>query len=246
MVVVFEQIILFLIIFFWLFYLLIMNVFKSGRFIFLLYSGLALDITLIVIRTIFSGHAPFSNMYESLIFFSFIYVLKLIFSGFFKGSKTGYLILPAVILNLIALLLPVELKQPDRLIPVLKSFWIFIHVPAFFTGYVSLTFLFIISIMNMITKGFYSQGADRELKLSCFFISLGIVTGAFWAEVSWAAFWSFDPKETWALITWLFVVTAFHIKSEKNRFVIILFAFLSMLFTYLGVTFILPGLHSYF
>jgi len=224
----------------------VLNVFKAQKAVILLYSGFALDFVLIVIRTIFTGHAPFSNMYESLIFFSFIYVLKLIISRFFKGQKTFNLILPAVFLNIIALLLPQTFKEPDRLIPVLKSFWIYIHVPSFFIGYVSLTFLLIISVMNLIKKDKYSEVILDELKLTCFFISLGIITGAFWAELSWANFWSFDPKETWALITWLFVVLSFHVKNHKFRFAIILFAFLSMLFTYFGVMFILPGLHSYF
>lgn len=243
--VIIEQIILFFIILFWLFYILMLKLFKTTLANILLYAGFALDFTLILIRTVITGHAPFSNLYESLIFFSFIYLIKLIFSRFFRKQKAVFLMLPAVILNLTAFLLPAGFKQPDKLIPVLKSFWIYIHVPSFFIGYVSLTFLFIISIMNLIKKENYTEVLDHELKLTCFFISLGIITGAFWAEISWANFWSFDPKETWALITWLFVVLSFHVKNHKIKFAIIFFALLSMLFTYFGVMFILPGLHSY-
>lgn len=129
--------------------------------------------------------------------------------------------------------------------PVLKSVWMFIHVPTFFIGYVSLTFAFIITIIECFKKINFPDLIDNEIKLSFFFIAFGIITGAFWAEQSWTIFWSWDPKETWALILWLSLLLILHVKNRSVKKIFIILSFLIMLFTYFGVMFLIPGLHSY-
>ena len=214
--------------------------------------ALAFQLIWIVYRVLETGHAPFAGFYESLVFFSFLYGLKIIyFTGFYQKVKAAAL-LPVLILLILSLLLPGELKPPVRLVPVLKSFWIYIHVPAFFIGYVSLTIGFILAVYLSLHKTMSQQTMSQdlmlfhnEIKTAFFFITAGIITGGFWAEISWGVFWSWDPKEVCALITWVILASYFHIPSDKWKKISIIFAFISMLFMYFGAAFILPGLHSY-
>ncbi len=198
-----------------------------------------------VYRTLITGHAPFAGAYESVMFFGFLYNLKLVFfiSDHSKKKNLFYLSL-SFLLTLTALIFPYELKTPNLLVPVLRSFWMFIHVPAYFMGYVSLSFAFVISIFHLFGRSELDTKLNRELKISYFLISVGLITGSFWAEISWSKFWSWDPKEIWALVTWILLVNALHTKNRVRIFFTIA-SFLAMLFTYLGVTFLLPGLHSY-
>lgn len=91
-----------------------------------------------------------------------------------------------------------------------------------------------------------SINSGPDIKQALFFITAGIITGGFWADQCWGVFWHWDPKEIWALITWFFLLSYFYLKSEKIQQVVIILAFLAMLFTYFGITFLLPGLHSYY
>jgi ABC-type transport system involved in cytochrome c biogenesis permease subunit len=200
---------------------------------------------LIFLRTIIIKHAPFSNLYESLIFFSLIYALKIIITNLKEKKIYSILLLPVIISLIIGIFLPYSFKKPDALIPVLKSIWMFIHVPAFFIGYVSLSFAFVITIIGFFNKKDNSDLIENEIKLSFFFVAFGIITGAFWAEQSWTIFWSWDPKETWALILWLSLLAVLHTKHKTIKKIFIIFSFLIMLFTYFGVMFLIPGLHSY-
>ncbi len=155
------------------------------------------------------------------------------------------LILPIITSLIIGAILPYSFKEPNALIPVLNSIWMFIHVPSFFIGYVSLTFAFIISIIGYFNKNDLNDLIDNEIKLSFFFVAFGIITGAFWAEQSWTIFWNWDPKETWALILWLSLLAVLHVKNKQIKKVFIIISFLIMLFTYFGIMFLIPGLHSY-
>ena len=82
------------------------------------------------------------------------------------------------------------------------------------------------------------------------FLSLGILSGAIWAEQAWGSYWAWDPKETWSLITWFIYAAYLHLRfvmgwREARAAFISIIGFLSVIFTYLGVTYFLPGLHSY-
>jgi len=212
---------------------------------FFLFPALLFQVGWIVERTIISSHAPFSNAYESMIFFSFLIFVKILFTkNISKKLKYFLMIIPEVLL-LASLLLPGNLKQPNLLVPALQSAWMFIHVPAFFIGYTSLSILFVLSLAEIFTKKDYSDSMGTELKQSFFFITLGIITGSIWAEEAWANFWSWDPKEVWALITWIFLLVIFHVKLKKIKNIFVILAFISMVFTYFGVMFLLPGLHAY-
>ena len=210
-----------------------------------LYCGLFFHFAWIVYRTVLVTHAPFSNAYESILFFSFLYFLKISFSKYWTQKRKAILILPAEILLIIGLLLPETMKIPNFLVPALQSFWMFIHVPSFFIGYTSLTYLFVLCLLEFFLKKDFSLIIKSELKQSFFFITLGIITGGFWADQCWASFWYWDPKEIWALVTFILLTAAFHCESKKIKYIFIYLSFFAMLFTYFGVMFLLSGLHSY-
>ena len=240
--IIIEQVLLIITLFLWGFFCILLY-FKSPKNMILI--PLSSHFLLIIFRSIIARHAPFSNLYESLIFFSFIYAIKIIFTNLKEKKIYSILLLPVLISLLISAFLPLSFKKPSTLIPVLESIWMFIHIPAFFIGYVSLTFAFIITIIEFFNKNDYSPLIDNEIKLSFFFVAFGIITGAFWAEQSWTIFWSWDPKETWALILWLSLLIVLHVKNRQIKRIFIIFSFLVMLFTYFGVMFLIPGLHSY-
>lgn len=240
--IIFEQVLLIVTLFLWGFYYILLY-FKTSKYIILI--PLSSHFLLLFLRIIIVKHVPFSNLYESLIFFSFIYALKIIFTNLKEKKILSILLLPVIISLLIGIFLPYSFKKPGSLMPALNSIWMFIHVPAFFIGYISLTFAFIISIMTFFNKKDYSSLIDNEIKLSFFFVAMGIITGAFWAEQSWTIFWSWDPKETWALILWLSLLIVLHVKNRQVKRLFIFFSFLVMLFTYFGVMFLISGLHSY-
>ena len=179
MTIIIEQILLFITIFLWGF-LCILLYFKSSKKLILI--PMLCHLLLIIFRIIIVKHAPFSNLYESLIFFSFIFALKLIFTNIKENKIFSLLTLPVITSLIIGAILPYSFKEPNALIPVLKSIWMFIHVPAFFVGYVSLTFAFIITIIGHFYKNDFKDLIDNEIKLSFFFVAFGIITGAFWAE----------------------------------------------------------------
>jgi cytochrome c-type biogenesis protein CcsB len=90
----------------------------------------------------------------------------------------------------------------------------------------------------------------RAIAVGFPFLSVGIITGAIWADVAWGSYWSWDPKETWSLITWLVYATFLHSRFTRGwvgqrSAVLSVLGFVAVLFTYFGVNFLLSGLHSY-
>jgi ABC-type transport system involved in cytochrome c biogenesis permease subunit len=209
------------------------------------FAGLAFLALWIVLRSFVTGHAPFSGAYESIVFFMFLYSLKIGLFSTFPSKIKAALLIPAILSLTGALLLPPELKIPNPLVAALQSFWIFIHVPGIFIGYVSLTIGFILALLEKFGSRQVSAYLENEMRFAFFFIAFGIITGGAWAQLTWGSFWNWDPKETFALITWVWLCLERHFKTKRVRRALIFAAFVSMLFTYIGVMFFLPGLHSY-
>jgi cytochrome c-type biogenesis protein CcsB len=213
------------------------------------------------------GHAPFSNMYESLIFFSWtICVLYLIIERKYGNRVIGAFVSPIAFLALAyASLSPNINNVIQPLVPALKSNWLIAHVVTCFIGYASLALAFCISLMYLLkqrNKGggsrFLSIFPDSEMldalnyRMIIFgflFLSAGIITGSVWANTAWGRYWGWDPKETWSLITWIIYAVLLHTRKmrgwEGSRMAYLsIVGFIAVLFTYFGVNY-LPGLHSY-
>ena len=234
--------------------------------------GLAGNTAGIILRWVESyrlgfGHAPLSNLYESLIFFAWTIVLLYLFiERRYKFRIIGAFATPLAFLALAyASLSPNISDRIQPLLPALKSNWLIAHVIACFIGYAAFAIAFGISIMYLFKKRdtegtsgllerFPAPNVLEELNhqlvmLGFLFLSAGIITGAVWANSAWGRYWGWDPKETWSLITWFVYATLLHarmMRGWRGRKIAYLsiFGFAAVLFTYFGVNY-LPGLHSY-
>jgi len=213
------------------------------------------------------GHAPLSNLYESLIFFAWtIAVLYLIIEKQYENRIIGAFVSPIAFLAMAyASLSPNISDRIQPLIPALKSNWLIAHVISCFIGYAAFAVAFGVSCMYL----FKQRDTEGESKLFAhfpganildelthqlimfgfLFLSIGIITGAVWANSAWGRYWGWDPKETWSLITWFVYATLLHARMMrgwhgKRIAYLSILGFMAVLFTYFGVN-LLPGLHSY-
>ncbi len=151
------------------------------------------------------------------------------------------------------------------LIPALKSNWLIAHVIACFIGYAGFALAFGLSIMYMLKlrdpgdsggllsrfpkPGIIDELTHQMVMFGFLFLTIGIITGAVWANSAWGRYWGWDPKETWSLITWFVYATLLHARmmrgwhGKRIAFLSIL-GFAAVMVTYFGVNY-LPGLHSY-
>ena len=148
-------------------------------------------------------------------------------------------------------------KSVQPLMPALKSNWITIHVISYFMGYGGLLISFIVSLIYLFARqrdaAFAKKmdGLSSQMVSFAFpFLTIGLTTGAIWAKNAWGRYWSWDPKETWALITWLIYAAYLHLRLNKNwqgkkAAILNIIGFLCVLFTFLGVNYWMKGLHSY-
>ena len=213
------------------------------------------------------GHAPLSNLYESLIFFGWTIVLiYLIIERRYKNAAMGAFVTPLAFLTMAyASLSPNISDRIQPLVPALKSNWLIAHVITCFIGYAALAIAFGLSIMFILKQRQASatsplmerlpapdvlDGLTHQMVMFGFlFLSIGIITGAVWANSAWGRYWGWDPKETWSLITWFIYATLLHarlMRGWRGRRIALLsiVGFMAVLFTYFGVN-LLPGLHSY-
>ena len=214
------------------------------------------------------GHAPLSNLYESLVFFSWtLMLLYLILEWRTKNRTIGAFVTPLVFLAMAyASFSPNISSQIQPLIPALKSNWLISHVITCFFGYAAFALSFGVSIMYLLKRLDTAEKNNRFLRLipsaailddlnyqmiviGFLMLTLGIITGSVWAHSAWGTYWSWDPKETWSLITWLVYASVIHtrlVRGWKGKKIAILsiVGFACVLFTYFGVNY-LAGLHSY-
>ncbi|MBQ2895773.1 MAG: c-type cytochrome biogenesis protein CcsB [Oscillospiraceae bacterium] len=212
----------------------------------------------LVVRGIAAGRLPLSNQFEFSCAFAWGIGLLLIFVR--KRLRADWLSVAALPMLLLvmtyAALQPMEIND---LMPALRSAWFGIHIGSAVFSYASFILAGCVGLryLNTVKKG------GEELKLrqmdylsyrlvafGFLFLTVVILSGAIWAEQAWSAFWTWDPKEVWALITWIIYAVYLHLRLRKRRsasfmawFVII--AVPVVFFTFAGVNTLLPGLHSY-
>jgi cytochrome c-type biogenesis protein CcsB len=213
------------------------------------------------------GRAPLSNLYDSLVFFALSIAALYLLVEKRKGNQTmGAFILPMTFLCMAyASLSPNINDRIQPLLPALKSNWLIAHVVTCFIGYARFAIAFCLSLMLIVRKetwddreSIWAKIPDRRslddlthkmVMLGFLFLTLGIITGAVWANSAWGRYWGWDPKETWSLITWFIYATFLHARlmrgwQGKKTANLSIVGFGAVLFTYLGVN-LLPGLHSY-
>ena len=221
------------------------------------------------------GYAPLSNMYESLVFFSWcIALMYLVLERIYKNYSLGAFSMPFAFLSMAYASFSSEFgKEIKPLVPALQSNWLIAHVIACFIGYAAFAVACGLGIMYLLKarqekayKGSNNSNSGlldslpklkqiddivhKCLVFGFLWLSTGIITGAVWANSAWGTYWSWDPKETWSLITWFVYAVALHARFTKGwggtRIAwLAVFGFASVIFTYYGVNFLLSGLHSY-
>ncbi len=213
------------------------------------------------------GHAPLSNLYESLVFFAWtISVIYLFIEHRYQNRTIGAFAAPLAFLALAyASLSPSISDRIQPLLPALKSNWLIAHVITCFIGYAAFAIAFGISIMYIFKQrdtgetnslldrlpdsGVLDELTHQLVMFGFLFLTAGIITGAVWANSAWGRYWGWDPKETWSLITWFVYATLLHARlmrgwRGKRIAVISIAGFAAVMITYFGVNY-LPGLHSY-
>ncbi|MDD2557307.1 MAG: c-type cytochrome biogenesis protein CcsB [Desulfuromonadaceae bacterium] len=239
---------------------------RSRSRLFLLLAFGVHTITLTV-RYFEAGYTPVTNLHESLSFFAWALagVFMLIDLQMRMQVMAAVTSTIVTVFMLFGSLMPM---QTQDLNPALDSFWLPVHVGLAFMGNAVFTVAFVAAILYLIqermlkSKKFSAlhyrlpslETLDRVnyrcLKFGFPLMTMGIISGAVWAESAWGTYWSWDPKESWALITWFLYAALLHGRLTvgwrgRRAAIFAIIGFCFLLFTFLGVNLLLPGLHSY-
>jgi len=218
------------------------------------------------------GHIPVSNLYE--VFILFCIITSLIYLNYEYRYKTRamgsfvLLVISAAVAFLLWYTFDRGAHEIQPLVPALKSYWMKIHVPANFIGYgcfsiaAMMGFAYLLqnklqqhfpgSVLtnHMPSKELLDDVMYKSIALGFSFFTIATILGALWAAEAWGGYWSWDPKETWALIVWLNYAAWLHMRMTKgwNGLPMAWWAIVGLfvtLFAFLGVNMFLSGLHSY-
>ena len=224
----------------------------------------------IVLRWIIAGRAPLSNMYES---FTFAVAGLVLFAIFFElRARTRLAGLGGAVLGFIFMVLahkaPIFDSQIRPLMPALQSSWLTYHVVTIMLSYSAFALSAFISAVYLVKSAIGGDATPlaplrripsldaldlfnyRIIAVGFPLLTIGIILGAVWAATAWGRPWGFDPKETWSAVTWMIYAIYLHVRylggwRGRRASWLALLGFAAVLFTYLGVNYLLPGLHSY-
>ncbi len=219
----------------------------------------------LIIRWYISGHAPWSNGYESMIYIAWATV----FAGFIFAKNSSITLASTSILSgLILFVAHLNWMDPQitTLAPVLNSYWLSIHVSIITASYGFLGLGALLGFITLILFIIKNASNERNISLSIkelnainemslmiglILLTVGNFMGGVWANESWGRYWGWDPKETWALVTILVYAVVIHLRFVKSFYsdyifsVVSLLSFTSVIMTYFGVNYYLAGMHSY-
>ncbi len=236
------------------------KLFKVVLFVIFIYHGIGLSL-----RWYISGHAPWSNGYEAVVFIAWATMI----AGFIFSSKNLVILAgTAILASLMIFVTEMNLLDPEitPLQPVLKSYWLMIHVAVITSSYGFLGLGAILAIFNLTLYIFRNNKngqlltlhineltyvSEMTITIGLFMLTIGTFLGGVWANESWGRYWGWDPKETWALVSVLVYAVILHLRFIpvlKGKFifnVVALWGYSAIIFTFFGVNFYLTGLHSY-
>lgn len=211
------------------------------------------------------GHIPVSNLYEVFVLFCLLTALfYLYYEDHYRTRQLGafvLLIISAAVGFLLWYSVSRDAAQIQPLVPALQSWWMKIHVPANFIGYGTFALAAMVAIAYLLkSKGVLADRLPslellddvmyKAIAVGFAFFTIATILGALWAAEAWGGYWSWDPKETWALIVWLNYAAWLHMRLMKGLRgqVAAWWALVGLLvttFAFLGVNMFLSGLHSY-
>lgn len=230
----------------------------------LIVFGFMLHVIGMGMRWYIAGHAPWSNAYESIVFIAGATIV----AGLVFARKSPFTLgATALLAGFTMLVAHLNFINPEitNLVPVLKSYWLMIHVATIISGdgFLGLgSVLSLLVLILFIMRGEGKPNIDRSIKeltniaemsliVGLFLLTVGNFLGGIWANESWGRYWGWDAKETWAAVTILIYATVLHLRfipKLNNPFVFnvaSLWAYSSVIMTYFGVNYYLSGLHSY-
>ena len=269
---------------------------KIGRFSTIIANGLLFFI--LCSRWVVAGYFPLSNLYESLLFLTWVLLTAYLYIETKTNSKLiGSVLIPVTLLinGFANLTLSPEMQKASPLVPALQSNWLMMHVSMMLLSYGTLIIGSLLCILFLVISQYKEidlklmdnsslplynimldyyeakllapsteiaelgklkllQSLDnwsyRIIGLGFPFLTIGIIAGGVWANEAWGSYWSWDPKETWALITWLVFATYLHARitkgwEGKKTAILGSLGFFVIWICYLGVNFLGKGLHSY-
>ncbi|MGL4985646.1 MAG: c-type cytochrome biogenesis protein CcsB [Treponemataceae bacterium] len=230
----------------------------------IIFSAFFIQTMAIIFRSIAAKRLPLTNQYEFATSFAWGIVLCFfIFERLYKFKALGTFVSPIVFL--IIGYASMQNKAIRELMPALQSNWLSFHVSTAIISYGAFGVSFATSILYLIR----SKMADSEFNkknipsldkidlityrtvaLGFLFLTLVIVTGAIWAERAWGRYWSWDPKETWSLVTWIIYALYLHVRLSrgwegKPAALFAIIGFSCVIITYIGVNIFMPSIHSY-
>ena len=227
-------------------------------------AGLIIHTAAIVLRGIAAGRLPLTNQYEFATAFAWgLSLVSLVFILKFKFPVLGAFSAPVTFL--IIGYAAMQSKKIHELMPALQSGWLGFHVSTAIIAYGAFGVSAVIAVIfllrdKMKDKGFLDRHIPNKEKLDMIsyrsaalgilFLTFTIITGAIWAERAWGSYWSWDPKETWSLVTWIVYAVYLHLRIRrgwrgKSAAIFAAIGFVCVIFTYIGVNTLLPGVHSY-
>ncbi len=227
-------------------------------------AGLLLHTAALICRGIGAGRLPLTNQYEFATSFAWgLCLVSLIFIVRFKFPVLGAFAAPVTFL--VIGYAAMQSKEVRQLMPALRSNWLGFHVSTAIIAYGAFGVSFVLSFIFLLRdrmkgRGFLDEhipGREvldvisyRSVSLGLLFLTFTIVTGAIWAERAWGSYWSWDPKETWSLVTWLVYAVYLHLRLRRGwqgraAAIFAVVGFICVIFTYIGVNTFLPGVHSY-
>ena len=228
---------------------------KAAWWLFLL--GAAANTVYLVVRGVIAGRLPLANQFEFSTSFAWgVAVMLIVLQTKFKAEwvRSAGMPMAFLILSYAAL----QPKEITELMPALKSAWFGLHIGSAVFSYAAFVLAGCGGLRWLSQEKKATPAALARIDYLCYrLVALGfllltvvILTGAIWAEQAWSAFWTWDPKEVWALITWILYAIYLHLRMRRKMqgkvmawFVVI--AVPVVLFTFVGVNTLLPGLHSY-
>jgi ABC-type transport system involved in cytochrome c biogenesis permease subunit len=225
---------------------------------------IAVSFILLIIYTVLMSleinFIAITNTYEAMFVFSEMILLVILVYRFSMGKNTNpFIMLGVTMISIILLaiasspIIPHELHPP---IPALQSYWLIFHIIFAFIGESFFAMAFVASIYLLVVKDEEKKkNADRITYISIIigyflYTAGGLIFGAIWANVAWGRYWGWDPKETWALVTFLVYTVYLHLRliakvDRKITSIVSIAGFLFAIFTFFGVNYLLAGLHSY-
>ncbi len=227
-------------------------------------ASFVLHTAALIVRGIGAGRLPLTNQYEFATSFAWgICACYLVFLWKYRFRALGAFVMPVIFL--VIGYAAMQSREVRELMPALRSNWLAIHVSSAIVSYGAFGVSFAVSLMFLIRRkmagsSFWQEHIPEEKKLDLIsyravslgfmFLTFVMVSGAIWAEHAWGSYWSWDPKETWSLITWIIYAIYLHLRISKgwkgkSAAVFAVIGFVCVIFTYIGVNTLIPGIHSY-